>query len=125
MPSDPWDDDDAWDDDAEKAPAEKRASNLGPDPPTAPAAPTPDIDPSDVDPEVQGLFWRSVLMANVAVFCLAFGPMLIGFRGQWRTGLGLVLVGAVAGLRVYHLYRTFQRRSDADSSDTGTDEHNP
>jgi hypothetical protein len=123
VPSDPWGDDDAWDDDAEKAPAELRAEDLGPDPPTAPTAPTPDVDPSDVDPEVRGLFWRSVLMANVAVFCLAFAPMLVGFRGEWRTGLVLVLIGAVAGLRVYHHYRTFRRRSGDDGTDA--DEHNP
>jgi hypothetical protein len=111
------DDEDPWDDDAEKAPAERRASELGPDPPRAP---TPDTDPSDVDPEVRGLFWRSVLMANVAVFCFSFGPMLVAFRGEWRVGAGLAVVGVVAGLRVYHLYRTFRGRS-GESTDATTD----
>ncbi|GAB6862370.1 hypothetical protein ACFR97_10870 [Haloplanus litoreus] len=105
MPVDPWDDD------ADETPAERRAANLGPDPPQAP---TPNTDPSDVDPEVQSLFWRSVLMANVALFCLTFAPMLIYFRGQWRLGGGIAALGVVAGVRVYHLYRTFERRGDDD-----------
>jgi hypothetical protein len=96
-------------DDADDLGPEERAARLGPDPPTAPS---PDTDPSDVDPEIRGLFWRSVLMANVAVFCLAFGPMLAFFRGQWTVGAGVVLIGLLAGLRVYHLYRIFQGRDD-------------
>ena len=98
---------DSGGDEADETDLEARAADLGPDPPRAP---TPDTDPADVDPEIKGLFWRSVLMANVALFCLAFGPMLIVFRGAWVVGAASVVVGVVAGLRVYHLYLIFERR---------------
>ncbi|WP_251344320.1 DUF7322 domain-containing protein [Haloplanus halophilus] len=105
-------------DEADETDLEARAADLGPDPPRAP---TPDTDPSDVDPEIRGLFWRSVLMANVAVFCLAFGPMLVGFEGAWTIGTVTVVVGVIAGLRVYHLYRIFRRRDEGPEAD----ERNP
>jgi hypothetical protein len=105
---------DPWNDDADETPAERRAANLGPDPPRAPA---PNTDPGDVDPEIQSLFWRSVLMANVALFCLSLAPMLVYFRGQWRIGGGVATLGVIAGFRVYQLYRTFERRHGDDDAE--------
>jgi hypothetical protein len=103
-------------DDDERTP-EERAADLVPEPPRAP---TPDTAPEDVDPEVRTLFWQSVLVANVALFCLLFGPVLVLFTGAWVTGGVTVLIGVAASLRVYHLYRVFQRRDEGAS-----DERNP
>lgn len=74
---------------------------------------SPDGGGSDIDPEVATAFWRSVLLANVAVFGVAIGPMLIYFRGQWAVGVAAVVVGAVTGLRVYQHYRAFDDEHNA------------
>ncbi|QLG26285.1 hypothetical protein HUG10_01455 [Halorarum halophilum] len=75
-------------------------------------------DASEADPEVQLAFWTAVVYANVALFGVSFGLMLIGFRGQWRWGGGAVLVGLLAGIRVYQTYRSFRNRDrDGDDSD--------
>jgi hypothetical protein len=75
-----------------------------------PRVPTPDTDESDVDPEILETFWRSVVLANISLFGLALGPMLVYFRGQWLWGGAAVALGPVTGLRVYHHYRPFERR---------------
>jgi hypothetical protein len=101
------------DDGDERRPA-ARGADLVPEPPRVPM---PDTDAADVDPAVRALFWRSALMANVALFCLLFGPMLVLFTGAWVAGAATVVIGGVAGLRVYHLYLVFRRRGEE-----GTDE---
>jgi len=105
VPLDPW-------------PDEPEEPDPGPDPESRlddperdlPRIPTPDTDESDVDPDILATFWRSVLLANVALFCAALGPMLIYFRGQWAAGFASVGVGTVAGLRLYQHYRAFEER---------------
>lgn len=77
-------------------------------------------DPSSVDPDVSRPFAVAVGYANVALFGVSLGLMLIGFRGEWRWGGTAVAVGVFAAVRVYQTYRAFERdRTDAEG--TGTD----
>jgi hypothetical protein len=109
---------DPWPDEPEEPNPESEWGNPERD---LPRVPTPSVDEADVDPEILETFWRSVVLANVALFGLALGPMLVYFRGQWLWGAAAVALGAVTGVRVYHHYRAFQRRHvDGD----GTSERN-
>lgn len=67
-------------------------------------------DASEADPAVQSAFWKAVVYANVALFGVSLGLMLVGFRGQWRWGGAAVLVGLLAGVRLYQTYRAFRDR---------------
>lgn len=66
-------------------------------------------------------FWASVVLANIAVFALSLGPMLIYFRGQWTLGLGLVVGGVVVVGRIYSLFREFKDKSDEEHGDDSND----
>ncbi|MFC7069289.1 DUF7322 domain-containing protein [Halobaculum lipolyticum] len=83
-----------------------------------PADSLPDSD--SVDPAIQRSFWAAVLYANVALMGVSLGLMLIGFRGDLRWGGAALVVGLLAGVRVYQTYRAFKRRDD-DGDDDGTD----
>ncbi|UIP00833.1 hypothetical protein Hbl1158_05610 [Halobaculum sp. CBA1158] len=81
-------------------------------------------DPESVDPEIQRHFVAAVLYANVALFGVSLGPMLIWFRGDWRWGGIATAVGVLAGIRVYQTVRAFERRDsfgDADGSESAED----
>ena len=84
-------------------------------------------DPSTVDSEIQRAFVIAVIYANVAVFGVSVGVMLVGFRGQWRWGAAAVVVGLLAGVRVYQTYRAFRGRDGGgDEVDrAGTDPDGP
>ncbi|WP_435063078.1 DUF7322 domain-containing protein [Halobaculum sp. EA56] len=83
-------------------------------------------DPESVDPAVQRSFWMAVVYANVALFGVSLGLMLVGFRGQWRWGGAAAVVGVLAGVRVYQTYRAFERRreerADGDAGDGDADD---
>lgn len=81
-----------------------------------PTAPSPDVDEEDVDPELLALWWRSVVLANVALGGVAVGLMVIGFRGMWRLGLAGIAFGLLAGFRLYQHYRAFERRKQGDDA---------
>jgi len=91
-------------------------SDLGGNPesdlPGVPEAPSPDTDESDVDPELLATFWRSVLLANVALGGVAVGPMLVYFEGMWVVGSAAVVVGVLAALRVRQHRRAVERMGD-------------
>lgn len=74
-------------------------------------------DASEVDPAVQSAFWKAVVYANVALFGVSLGLMLVGFRGQWRWGGAAVLVGLLAGVRLYQTYRAFRDRDPDEDGD--------
>ncbi|WP_313691113.1 DUF7322 domain-containing protein [Halorarum halobium] len=94
------------------------------DPPTV-RNPADDLtDPADVDADVLTAFWTAVLYANVALFGVSFGLMLIGFRAQWRWGGAAILVGLLAGVRVYQTHRAFKRRDTGGEDGDGDDEPN-
>lgn len=100
---------DPWPDEPEEPTPESRWGDPERD---LPRVPSPTVEEEDVDPELLETFWRSVILANVALLGLALGPMLVSFRGQWLAGGIAVAIGALAGLRVYHHYRAFERRHD-------------
>lgn len=80
-------------------------------------------DPSTVDPQISRSFMSAVLYANVAVFGVSVGAMLIGFRGQWNWGGFAIAVGLLAGVRVYQTYRAFQQwREERDAEEPNDDE---
>jgi len=110
---------DPWPDEPEEPNPESRWGDPERD---LPRVPKPAVEEQDVDPEILETFWRSVVLANVALFGLALGPMLVYFRGQWLWGGAAIVLGALAGLRVYHHYRAFERRHGDDSEEPNSSE---
>ncbi|MFB6280617.1 MAG: hypothetical protein ABEH40_01190 [Haloferacaceae archaeon] len=82
-----------------------------------PSAPDPGTAEADVDPELLGLWWRSVALANVALGGVAVGLMVIGFRGMWVPGLAAVALGLLSAGRLYQQYRAFREREDGAGTD--------
>lgn len=81
-------------------------------------------DPSTVDPDIQRSFLSGVVYANVALLGVSLGLMLVGFRGDWRAGGAAIVIGVLAGVRVYQTVRAFKQRDrdgDADGPE-GRDE---
>lgn len=123
------------DEEPDVVPEEFDPASLGPDPPEpnppnqdagASTQPGEDVieeltpDPpeigEDVDAEIVGLFWLLVVVFNVAVFCLAVGPMMIVTQGWWDAGLQVFAVGVV--VLSYGLYRYYDFvGNDADDAD--------
>lgn len=123
---------DESDDEADASPPDvPRAPNpggpdpddLGPDAPSVPNTGSEDLGPSiptppepgDADSEVVGLFWKLVLVFNVAVFGITVGPMFGYFLGDWELGLQVFLVGALAF--AYGTFRYYRFRKDRDRGD--------
>lgn len=86
-----------------------------------PTVDVPDVDEpeatladSDVDPAVIALFWRLVLVSNVALFGLSVGPMVLYFRGDALLGGGLLGVGLLAAGYGSVRYWQFQRERTDD-----------
>ncbi|MCU4800213.1 hypothetical protein OB920_07510 [Halobacteria archaeon HArc-gm2] len=77
----------------------------GPDPPSPTGA-------GEVDPEIRNLFWRLVLVFNVAIAALALGPMLIYFRGALELGLQVTAGGALTFAYGVFRYRRFRATDD-------------
>ena len=113
-------------------PDEFDPDSLGPSIPEAPSAPEPPRDGSAS--QVSGLFWKLVVVFNVALFGLSVGPMLIYFEGQVDRGTQVFLVGAIAFGYGYFRYRRFMNSreegddssdGDGDGSDEGADGDDP
>ena len=102
-------------------PDEFDPDSLGPGIPEAPSAPEPPQDGSAS--EATGLFWKLVVVFNVALLGLSVGPMLIYFEGQVDRGTQVFLVGAIAFGYGYFRYRRFMAsRADTDDADDADDE---
>lgn len=78
----------------------------------------------EVDDRTRRYFWSAVALANIALAAVGVGLMLIGFRGQWAFGGGLVLVGLLAGARTYRIYRQFEADSRTGTEPREADEAN-
>ncbi|MFC6787644.1 hypothetical protein ACFQFH_17825 [Halobaculum halobium] len=78
-------------------------------------------DPSTVDPAIQRPFLAAVVYANVALLGISLGLMLVGFRGDWRFGGTALVVGVLAGIRVYQTVRAFKQRKRDEDDDGGDD----
>jgi hypothetical protein len=93
-------DEDAWPDE----PDEFDPYSLGP------GIPTVKTSEADVPAEVFTAFWAAVLFANVALFAISLGLMLIGFRGDWEMGGPSLLIGVVALGFTFRTYYNFNNR---------------
>lgn len=113
--------------DLSKEPDELEPS-LGPDLPevslpevaeTKKEMPTPG---EDIDRETYSLFWRLVLVIDVALFAVAVGPMFVYFENDWSIGLPLTLLGLASFGYAVVQYRSHQARkaaaSEADGEET-------
>ncbi|WP_323675138.1 hypothetical protein [Halorubellus sp. PRR65] len=69
--------------------------------PDAPEAPSTD----DVPEGLRAEFWELVFAANVALFGLSLGAMLVGFQENVSLGALSLLVGALASVFLVHRYR--------------------
>lgn len=73
------------------------------------------------DSEVASVFWRVVLLVDVALLGLTIGPLLIVVRDSPGRGFGLFALGLVALGYAYHIYRDYRDGDDAGEND-GTEE---
>lgn len=71
--------------------------------------PEPDASGGGLDSAAVGLFWRLVLVFNVALFGVTVGPMILYFRRELLMGGGLLAVGVLAGVYGVVRYRRFER----------------
>ena len=102
-------------------PEEFDPSSLGPDIPEAP-------DPPDgaTNSEVTSLFWKLVVVFNIALLALSVGPMLAYFEGRVELGLRVTAIGIIAFGYGYLRYRQFVegRDSDGETEDGPDTDHN-
>jgi hypothetical protein len=108
-------DDDEWPDEPDEPDPERRWGLPERDLPSV-----PETAETDVDPELFKTFWASVIFANVALFGLSLGAMLIVFRGNWTVGLVLITVGGFALARTWAYYVSFRDRDEDDPDDDRT-----
>ncbi|WP_224269788.1 DUF7322 domain-containing protein [Haloprofundus salinisoli] len=124
-PEDRWGDPEKelnrWGDPEEKW---KRWGDPERDLPNVPEAPKPATPEGEADSELATTFWVSVVLVNVGVGALSLGAMFAYFRGQWRLGGGLVVVGLFLLLRTYQRYKQFreERAANDDVPSVETDE---
>jgi hypothetical protein len=107
--------DEPWPDEPDEPNPEDRWGNPERDlvrVPKAPEVPKQSGGGGDVPAAVAQNFWAAVVFANVGLFGVSLGAMLIGFRGDWLWGGAAVLVGALALLRTYLQYRSFVNREE-------------
>lgn len=103
------DDDDPWPDEPEEFDPDSLAPSVTP--PEAPDA--PEFSGEDVDDDVFRAFWSTVIMANVALFGVSVGAMVVFFLGDLRVGGTAIVVGVLAALFGYRYYAAFQRDRQA------------
>ena len=102
-------------------PDEFDPSSLGPD------VPEP---PEGGGGEVASLFWKLVVVFNVALLALSLGPMFAYFRGDTDLGLQLTAAGLILFAYGYFRYRKFLRERDeaaaeaAAETESETTDHN-
>ena len=92
----------------ERSEYEPDEPDLGPDVPEVEIPSVVIPDESAASTEVARAFWIVVLLLNVGIFAVSLGLLLAAFRGQYRIGAALALVGAHALARAYHRYRRFR-----------------
>jgi len=81
---------------------DERSAHEPEEPEVGPAVPStepPDhglTGPDDMPKSVLRAFWTLVIIAHIGVFGVTVGPMFVYFRGNWRLGGALVLLGVFA-----------------------------
>ena len=105
---------------SEKSPFEPEEfdpSSLGPDVPEPPR--------DGANNEVTALFWKLVVVFNVALLGLSLGPMFAYFRGNVELGLQLTAGGAILFAYGYFRYRKFVRERDEAQAAAETEGETP
>jgi len=100
---------------SEKSPYEPEEfdpSSLGPDVPEAPSPPD-----GAGNSDVTALFWKLVVVFNVALLALSVGPMLAYFDGRVDLGIRITLIGALAFAYGLFRYIRFEQQRDSDDSE--------
>ncbi|MBX0286090.1 DUF7322 domain-containing protein [Haloarcula salinisoli] len=97
-------------------PDEFDPSSLGPDVPEAPDPPE-----GAANTEVTALFWKLVVVFNIALLALSVGPMLAYFEGQVDLGIRVTVVGAIMAAYGLFRYRQFVTERDSDEESDATD----
>ena len=104
---------DAWPDE----PDEFDPHSLGPEIPEAPDPPDPTSDEVEASPELLRAFWAAVVFANIGLFCVSLGPMLVYFEGRTDLGLGVFLVGVLSFVFTYRHYHGYVHGDEEDDPD--------
>jgi hypothetical protein len=78
--------------------------------PDVPEPEIPDIEDVDVPQELFVAFWTVVAMANIALFGVTVGALVIVAFGEWLLGAGGIGVGVAAGLVGYRRYEGYRNR---------------
>ena len=105
-----------WPDEPDEANPESQWGDPERDIPTVPEVQTPGSN-SSADPELVRLFWASVVAANVGLFGVSLGGMLIFFEGDWTYGGLSIAVGAFGFLRTYTYYQRVEARKETSDGD--------
>lgn len=101
-------------------PEEFDPDSLGPSAPEAPRPPD-----GTGNSEVTGLFWKLVLVFNVALLALSLGPMLAYFDGQVDLGIRVFLVGLAAfGYGTFRYVRFKKDREEESTASKSDGDHN-
>jgi hypothetical protein len=110
---------DEWPDEPEEDDPEARWGNPEEDLVNVPEAPKPSIDESEIDPELSSFWWRTVVLANIALGGVTIGPMVVFFEGMWLVGTVVFVVGVLAFVRVYQHVKWFENRNEDEETEDG------
>ncbi|MEF8840529.1 MAG: hypothetical protein V5A62_02730 [Haloarculaceae archaeon] len=98
----------AWPDE----PEEFDPHSLGPETPSAPEPPDPTAEDVEIPAELAKAFWAAVVFANVGLFAVSLGPMLVYFEGTTDVGLAVFLIGVLSLVFAYRRYHGYVHRND-------------
>ena len=79
-------------------------------------------DLNDVDSELLNTFTVCVLLADVGVLLVSAGALLVVVRGWLRIGVGLMIIGSLALVRLAQYYRSYTQRQATTDDPEPTDE---
>ena len=106
-----------WPDEPDEETPESQWGDPERDIPNVPEVSIPGGSDSSADPELAKLFWASVVAANVGLFGVSLGAMLVFFNGDWTYGGLSIAVGAFGLLRTYTYYRRVEARKETPDGD--------
>jgi hypothetical protein len=100
------------------APYEEGTLDTSPSVPEAPMPDDPsDIDSSNVDPELQKLFWKLVLVIKFSLISLTLGALFVTLGNNPSLGVQLLAFGGVLVSYGIYQYRKSKARIDSEEFD--------